>query len=202
MADPETNKQTVLAYYNMAFNEKRPAEAAEKYGGSHYIQHNPQAADGFEAFVEFVEGFVEQFPQLSLDIKRAVAEGDLVATHSLLRAPRKTGAPPRLTSSAWRTARSSNTGTSCSPYRRVQRTTTPCSDSLGTPGVRWRALCPGGELGLIHPSSGRDCMKSGSSNVSSVDLAGIWSPDGFKSGVLAHLGTTPLSPPRLFIQSL
>jgi hypothetical protein len=49
--------------------------------------------------------------------------------------------------------------------------------------------------------SGRDCMKSGSSNVSSVDLADIWSPDGLKSGVLAHLGTTPLSPPRLFIQS-
>jgi predicted SnoaL-like aldol condensation-catalyzing enzyme len=85
VADPETNKQTVLAYYNMAFNEKKPAEAVEKYGGSHYIQHNPQAPDGFEAFVEFVEGFAEQFPQMSLDIKRAVAEGDLVVTHSLLK---------------------------------------------------------------------------------------------------------------------
>ena len=85
MADPETNKQTVLAYLNTAFNEKRPAEAVEKYGGSHYIQHNPQAPDGFEAFVQFVEGFLEQFPQTSFDIKRAVAEGDLVVTHSLLK---------------------------------------------------------------------------------------------------------------------
>jgi predicted SnoaL-like aldol condensation-catalyzing enzyme len=66
----------------MAFNEMRPAEAAQKYGGPHYIQHNPQAPDGFEAFVEFVEGFAEQF---RLDIKRAVAEGDLVVTHSLLK---------------------------------------------------------------------------------------------------------------------
>ena len=41
MADPETNKQTVLAYYNMAFNERKPAEAAKKYGAAHYIQHNP-----------------------------------------------------------------------------------------------------------------------------------------------------------------
>ena len=85
MADPETNKQTVLAYLNTAFNEKKPAEAVEKYGGSQYIQHNPQAPDGFEAFVQFVEGFTAQFPQLSLDIKRAVAEGDQVATHSLLK---------------------------------------------------------------------------------------------------------------------
>jgi predicted SnoaL-like aldol condensation-catalyzing enzyme len=85
VTDPEKNKQTVLAYYNLAFNDKQPAEAVEKYGGPHYIQHNPQAPDGFEAFVQFVTNFVEQFPQLSLDIKRAVAEGDMVVTHSLLK---------------------------------------------------------------------------------------------------------------------
>ena len=85
MTDAEKNKQTVLAYFNLAFNDRKPAEAVEKYGGSHYIQHNPQAPDGFEAFIQFVLGFVEQFPQLSLDIKRAVAEGDLVVTHSLLK---------------------------------------------------------------------------------------------------------------------
>jgi predicted SnoaL-like aldol condensation-catalyzing enzyme len=46
MADPETNKETVLAFYNMAFNDKRPAEAVEKYGGAHYIQHNPKSPTG------------------------------------------------------------------------------------------------------------------------------------------------------------
>jgi predicted SnoaL-like aldol condensation-catalyzing enzyme len=85
MADPEKNKRTALAYYNLAFNDRRSAEAVEKYGGSHYIQHNPQAPDGFEAFNQFVTGFVEQFSQSSLDIKRAVAEGYLVVTHSLLK---------------------------------------------------------------------------------------------------------------------
>ncbi len=64
MADPEQNKQTALAFVNMAFNEKKPAEAVLNYGGSHYIQHNPQAPDGFEAFIQFVEGFLKQFPQL------------------------------------------------------------------------------------------------------------------------------------------
>jgi predicted SnoaL-like aldol condensation-catalyzing enzyme len=85
VADPETNKQTVLAYYKMAFNERKPAEAAKKYGAAHYIQHNPLGPDGFEAFIQFVTGFVEQFPQMSLEIKRAVAEGDMVVTHSLLK---------------------------------------------------------------------------------------------------------------------
>jgi predicted SnoaL-like aldol condensation-catalyzing enzyme len=85
VSDTENNKQTVIAYYNMAFNERKPAEAAQKYGGDQYIQHNPQAPDGFEAFVGFVESFVEQFPQMSLEIKRAVAEGDMVVTHSLLK---------------------------------------------------------------------------------------------------------------------
>jgi len=83
MTDPEHSKQTVIAYLNTAFNDKQPPEAVENYGDSHYIQHNPQAPDGFAAFIQFVEGFVEQFSQLSFDIKRAIAEGDLVVTHSL-----------------------------------------------------------------------------------------------------------------------
>ena len=85
VADPQKNKQTVLDYYTLAFNYRKPAEAVEKYGGSHYIQHNPTAADGFDAFIEFVLGFAEQFPRMRLEIKRAIAEGDMVVTHSLLK---------------------------------------------------------------------------------------------------------------------
>ena len=85
MEDIESNKQTVLAYYNLAFNEKQPAEAVARYQGPVYIQHNPQAPDGAEAFIQFVTGFAAQFPQLSIDIRRVIAEGDLVATHGLLK---------------------------------------------------------------------------------------------------------------------
>jgi predicted SnoaL-like aldol condensation-catalyzing enzyme len=85
MADLERNKQTVLAFYTLAFNDKQPAAAVAKYVGAEYIQHNPQAADGAEAFIQFVTGFAAQFPQVSVDIKRVVAEGDLVVTHSLLK---------------------------------------------------------------------------------------------------------------------
>ena len=53
--------------------------------GPRYVQHNPQAADGPDAFIEFVTGFTAQFPELTVDVRRTVAEGDLVVTHSLLR---------------------------------------------------------------------------------------------------------------------
>jgi predicted SnoaL-like aldol condensation-catalyzing enzyme len=44
--DLEQNKRTVVEYYELAFNEHKPEEAVEKYVGSRYIQHNPQAPTG------------------------------------------------------------------------------------------------------------------------------------------------------------
>ena len=52
--------------------------------GAPYIQHNPNAPDGKEGFVEFVSAFVSQTPELNLDIRRIVAEDDIVVAHSLL----------------------------------------------------------------------------------------------------------------------
>jgi predicted SnoaL-like aldol condensation-catalyzing enzyme len=85
MADLEQNKQTVIAFYSEAFNDKRPEEAVARYIGSRYIQHNPQAPDGPEAFIRFVRAFSAQFPELSVEVRRAIAEGDFVVTHSLLK---------------------------------------------------------------------------------------------------------------------
>ena len=81
MADLEGNKRTAVDFYELAFNGKQPEEAVEKYVGSEYIQHNPQAPDGPEAFI----GFVKAFPDANVDIRRVIAEGDLVVTHSLLK---------------------------------------------------------------------------------------------------------------------
>src|SRR3954453_19380209 len=80
MSDVEANKRAVVSYYELAFNEHKPREAVEQYLGSEYIQHNPQAPDGPEAFI----GFVEAFPEASIDIKRLVAEGDIVVPHGLI----------------------------------------------------------------------------------------------------------------------
>jgi predicted SnoaL-like aldol condensation-catalyzing enzyme len=80
----ERNKATVVAYYTTAFNDKKPEEAVARYGGPVYIQHNPLAADGFDAFIAFVKQFTTANPQLHVDIKRVIAECDLVVTHSHL----------------------------------------------------------------------------------------------------------------------
>ena len=84
MADLEHNKQTVIAFITRAFNDRQPADAVAQYVGSEYIQHDPQSPDGAEAFIQFATGFAGQFPQLSIDIKRVIAEGDLVVTHLLI----------------------------------------------------------------------------------------------------------------------
>jgi len=81
-AQVERNKATVVAYYTTAFNDKNPELAVAKYGGPEYIQHNPQAADGFDAFIAFVNSFTAQFPQLHVDIKRVICECNMVVTHS------------------------------------------------------------------------------------------------------------------------
>lgn len=85
MPDLEANKQTVRAFYELAFNQKDPEEAVARYVGETYIQHNPAAGDGPGPFVEFVRAYTGQFPELHVDIKRVIAEGDVVVTHSLIR---------------------------------------------------------------------------------------------------------------------
>lgn len=78
----ESNKAVVQGFYDLAFNQQRPGEAAAKYLGATYRQHNPGAADGAEPFVAFVMGFVKAFPKLRVSFKRTIAEGDFVALHS------------------------------------------------------------------------------------------------------------------------
>ena len=77
----EGNRAVVREFYDLAFNRKKPREAA-KHIGATYRQHNPTAPDGSEAFIEFVTVWTRQVPQLRVDLKRLIAEGDLVVVHS------------------------------------------------------------------------------------------------------------------------
>jgi predicted SnoaL-like aldol condensation-catalyzing enzyme len=83
MSDLETNKRVVVDYYQTAF-DGNPEKAVADHFGDRYVQHNPDAADGHEGFIGFVHWLRSENPQLRLEIKRVIAEGDLVATHSHL----------------------------------------------------------------------------------------------------------------------
>jgi predicted SnoaL-like aldol condensation-catalyzing enzyme len=52
MNELERNTQTVKDFYDLMFNQCRPREAIERDVGDVYIQHNPEVADGKEAFIE------------------------------------------------------------------------------------------------------------------------------------------------------
>ena len=91
MPDIERNKQVVVDYYRMAF-DGNPEKAVTDHFGDRYIQHNPDAADGPEAFIGFVTWLRNEYPNLRLDIKRVLADGDMVVTHShLILEPGKPG---------------------------------------------------------------------------------------------------------------
>ena len=61
----ERNKANAIAFYDLAFNQHKVQEAADKYIGDVYLQHNPMVADGKEAFVKGIGGFVGQAHKLA-----------------------------------------------------------------------------------------------------------------------------------------
>ena len=78
--DLEANKKAVVEFYEAGLNRK-DFEAASKYIGPQYIQHNPGAQDGIEGFKGFLAFLREKFPNSHSEIRRVFADGDYVILH-------------------------------------------------------------------------------------------------------------------------
>ena len=76
----ETNKEIVKEFYDLIIN-KKDFEAAGKYIGPRYKQHNPLVKDYPEGLREFIEFLKENYPEARSEIKRVIAEGDYVVLH-------------------------------------------------------------------------------------------------------------------------
>lgn len=85
MSTLDQNKNTVIDYCNQAINQRQPARAVATYIHPNVRQHNPHAADGPDAIVDFMTTLTTNNPDVHLDLRRVIAEDDLVVTHSHIR---------------------------------------------------------------------------------------------------------------------
>ncbi|WP_163508323.1 nuclear transport factor 2 family protein [Fodinicola acaciae] len=79
------NSEPVRGFLDTAFHQKQAIKAFELYCGEPYVQHNTHAPAGGAASARYLESFVNGFPELSIDLKRVLVDGDFVVTHSLIK---------------------------------------------------------------------------------------------------------------------
>ena len=79
-AKGDANKKVVREFYEAAIN-KKDFEAASKYLGAKYVQHNPRAADGAEGLKSYLAYLKDKFPKSHSEIKRVLVDGDYVILH-------------------------------------------------------------------------------------------------------------------------
>lgn len=81
MANPDTNTQNAIAFYEMMFNACEPEKAIALFVGAEYIQHNPHVQSGKQGFVDYFNRMAREYPGKKVIVKRTVAQDSLVVLH-------------------------------------------------------------------------------------------------------------------------
>ena len=83
-ASTEAAKKAAAALFH-ELTAERDVTALDRYAADPFYEHNPQHADGIAASKQLFASLFAEHPQVSIDLKRVVAEGDYVAFHHHLR---------------------------------------------------------------------------------------------------------------------
>jgi len=75
-------KQVVTRFMTEFYVDRQVRAAFERWVDPGYIQHNPMARTGRDAAIAFLEPFFAKNPGIRYEIKRVIADGNLVAVHS------------------------------------------------------------------------------------------------------------------------
>ena len=72
----------VVEFLDMVFNQKKVKEGFDKYTGPTYRQHNPFAADGAQAAIDFLAPYLASHAEYRYDVKHVYVDGNIVVVHS------------------------------------------------------------------------------------------------------------------------
>jgi predicted SnoaL-like aldol condensation-catalyzing enzyme len=79
----QQNRDIVLAFYQQALIELRPAAAFDRYVAPDFVEHKPDVAEGTrESTVRYLDELIASVPRPHWEVLRTITEGDLVFLHA------------------------------------------------------------------------------------------------------------------------
>ncbi len=85
MAHDNADRKEAAASFLRLASSGKVKEAYQQYVGANFRHHNPYFPGDAEALMAAMQENAAQFPQKAIDIKRVLADGDLVAVQAHVR---------------------------------------------------------------------------------------------------------------------